>query len=284
TRLVSRVRQTLGIELPLRVVFEHSTVADLAACVGAAWRREEGLEAPPIRPAARRDVPLSFAQQRLWVLDRLDPGSSLYNISTALRLTGRLDTAALGRALDEIVRRHQVLRTRFEAIDDEPVQVIQPDLGLPLPIVDLGGLPAAGRLLRTAARQPFDLARGPLVRAVLMRLGPDEHMLFLSVHHIAFDGWSAGVFVDELTALYQAFSTGRSSPLPDLPVQYADFAVWQRQWLRGEVLERQLAYWREQLAGLPVLDLPCDRPRPATQSFRGSAEPLRLSGELGRGL
>ncbi|MCP4658711.1 MAG: amino acid adenylation domain-containing protein, partial [bacterium] len=286
----SQVRQTLGVELPLRVVFEHSTVAGLAGCVGAALRREEGVEAPPIRPVGRREVPLSFSQQRLWVLDRLDPGSTLYNISTALRLTGRLEAAALGRALDEIMRRHEVLRTRFEAIDDEPVQVIQPDSGLLLPMIDLAGLrmpqrrAEADHLVRAAARRPFDLIRGPLLRGALLRLDREQHLLFLAVHHIAFDGWSAGVFVDELTALYRAYSAGGRSPLPELPVQYADFAVWQRQWLSGEVLERQLAYWREQLAGLPVLDLPTDRPRPASQSFRGSAEPFRLPGELSRGL
>ncbi|MCP4662396.1 MAG: amino acid adenylation domain-containing protein, partial [bacterium] len=292
TQLASRVRRMLGVELPLRIVFEHSTLGGLAAAVRAALRRREGLEAPPIRREAgpREGVALSFAQQRLWFLDRLDPGSALYNIPTALLLTGRLELAALRRALDEIVRRHEVLRTRYAEVDGEPVQVAEPELELSLPVLDLRALDAlarrteARRLVRVEARRPFDLSRGPVLRAALLRLGGQRHTLVMAVHHIAFDGWSGGVFLRELGILYQALSTGRSAPLPELPVQYADFALWQRQWLRGEVLERQLGYWREQLAGLPVLDLPCDRPRPAVQSFRGTTEPLRLPVALGRRL
>ncbi|MCP4656533.1 MAG: AMP-binding protein, partial [bacterium] len=287
TRVQSRVRRDLGVELPLRVVFEQPTVAGLAAYVGAARRREEGLEAPPIRPVARpAPLPLSFAQQRLWFLDRLEPGSAVYGIPTSVTLTGRLHRRALGRALNEIVRRHEVLRTRFAIVEGDPVQEIQSDLELPLPLVDLDALGEprqrieVRRLVSTQARRPFDLARGPLLRAVLLRRGREQHTLFLSVHHIAFDGWSAGVFLDELSVLYRAFSAAQGSPLPELPVQYADFAVWQRQWLRGEVLERQLGYWRTQLAGLPVLDLPTDRPRPAVQSFRGGSESLLLPAEL----
>ncbi|MCP4656395.1 MAG: amino acid adenylation domain-containing protein, partial [bacterium] len=216
TRMVSQIRRTLGVELPLRVVFEQSTVAGLAAWVGAARRREEGLEAPPIRPLARREaVPLSFAQQRLWFLDRLEPGSSLYNIPTALLLTGRLDQAALAHSLNEIVRRHEVLRTTFATADAGAVQVIRPAGARPLPVADLGRLsePERGaearRLARSEARRPFDLARGPVLRAALVRLGtgtPErtEHLLLLTVHHIAFDGWSAGVFLDELSTLYRA--------------------------------------------------------------------------------
>ncbi|MCP4659629.1 MAG: amino acid adenylation domain-containing protein, partial [bacterium] len=292
TQMVSRVRRTLGVELPLRAVFEQSTVAALAAYVGAAMRREEGVEAPPIRPlAARTALSLSFAQQRLWFLDRLEPGSSLYNIPTSLLLTGRLDQAALDRSLNEIVRRHEVLRTGFATVEDEesrPVQVIRPVLELPLPVLDLDHLSEpdrgveARRLARSEGRRPFDLALGPVLREALVRRGPQRHHLLLTVHHIAFDGWSAGIFLHELAVLYRAFSMGRSPELPELPIQYADFAMWQRQWLRGEVLERQLAYWREQLAGLPMLDLPTDRPRPAVQSFRGASQPFRLPAALGR--
>ncbi|MCP4656849.1 MAG: AMP-binding protein, partial [bacterium] len=287
TQMSSRVRRTLGVELPLRVVFQVPTVAGLAGYVHAALRRDEGLEAPPIRPRERRETaPLSFAQQRLWFIDRFEPDSTLYSIPTHLRLEGRLEVTALRRAMGEIVRRHEMLRTFFDLDDGEPVQRILPGLELPLPVLELEGLPAAARraearrLALAEARRPFDLARGPLLRAALLRLGPEEHVLVVTVHHIAFDGWSGGVFLGELTALYKAFSVpGMASPLPDPPVQYADFAVWQRRWLSGEVLERQLAYWREQLAGLPVLALPTDRPRPVMQSFRGAAESFRLPGE-----
>ncbi|MCP4660718.1 MAG: amino acid adenylation domain-containing protein, partial [bacterium] len=286
TRLTSRVRRALGVEVPLRAVFEVPTPAGLAGYVNAALRREEGLEAPPIDRVEPRDrpLPLSFAQQRLWFIDRFEPGSALYNIPTHLLLEGRLEVVALDRALGEIVRRHEVLRTRFGIEDGEPVQWILPELELPVPVLELSGLGApqrrteARRLGLAVARRPFDLARGPLLRAVLLRLGPQQHALVVTVHHIAFDGWSGGVFLGELAALYQAFSgPGAVSPLPELPVQYADFAVWQRQWLAGEVLERQLAYWRRQLHGLPVLELPTDRPRPVMQSFRGAAESFRLA-------
>ncbi|MCP4656403.1 MAG: amino acid adenylation domain-containing protein, partial [bacterium] len=287
TQVASRVRRELEVELELRILFEQPTVAGLADEVTAARRRAEGLEAPPIRPAARRGpLPLSFAQQRLWILDRLEPGSSLYNIPSVLRLQGRLDIAALTLALAEIGRRHEVLRTRFETVDGDPVQVVEPVPEPALSLLDLSGphtprrRAEARRLAVAEARRPFDLARGPLVRIALVRLGAQEHALQVTVHHVAFDGWSGSVFLRELSVLYQALAAGRAARLPELPVQYADFAIWQRRWLRGEVLERQLAYWREQLAGLPVLDLPCDRPRPAVQSFRGDSQSFRLPAEL----
>ncbi|MCP4661373.1 MAG: non-ribosomal peptide synthetase, partial [bacterium] len=201
-----------------------------------------------------------------------------------------LDLGALTRALGEIVRRHEVLRTRFEAVtgmpDSDPVQVIEPLPELPFPLVDLAGLAeparraAAVELARREARRPFDLTRAPLLRVVLLRRDPGTHLLLLTVHHIAFDGWSIDVALRELAALYQAFANGDPSPLPELDVQYADFAVWQRRWLAGEALESQLAYWREQLAGLPVLELPCDRSRPAIQSFRGAVESFQLPAAL----
>ncbi|MCP4656201.1 MAG: hypothetical protein GY856_12380, partial [bacterium] len=240
--------------------------------------------------AASEKPPLSFAQQRLWFLDRLEPGSSLYNIPTLFHLTGRLDRGALTRALGEIVRRHEVLRTRFEAVagmpDSDPIQVIEPLPELPFPLVDLAGLEeparraAAVELARREARRPFDLTRAPLLRVVLLRRDAGTHLLLLTVHHIAFDGWSIDVALRELAALYQAFANGDPSPLPELDVQYADFAVWQRRWLAGEALESQLAYWRQQLAGLPVRELPCDRPRPAIQRFRGAVESFQLPAAL----
>ncbi|MCP4653974.1 MAG: amino acid adenylation domain-containing protein [bacterium] len=280
TRVVSRVRRQLGIELAVRTLFERPTVAALAAAVTAARRRQEGLEAPPLRPAPRDALPLSFAQQRLWFLDRFEPGLALYNIPAAVALSGRLDPRALTAALSEIVRRHRVLCARYRTVDGEPIQEIAPARALPLPVAELSALPSpqrraeADRQARREARQAFALERGPLLRTVLLRLGPEEHLLLVTVHHIAFDGWSLGVFLRELAALYQG------SPPAPLPVQYADYAGWQRRWLTDEVLARQLDYWRRQLVGLPVLELPTDRPRPARQSFRGAVERVRLPAPL----
>ncbi|MCP4655225.1 MAG: amino acid adenylation domain-containing protein, partial [bacterium] len=291
TQVVSRVAKTLRVEVPVRALFEHSTVAALARYLSAALRRDEAPAPPPLRPAARTGPPpLSFAQERLWFFDRFAPGSALYNVPIVLRLSGRLDPAALERALSEIVRRHEVLRTTFETVDGKPVQVIRSDVGLPLPVVDLAGLAdpqrrrEADRLVRAEARESFDLVRGPVVRTTGLRFGALEHALLLTVHHIAFDGWSIGVFLRELKALYGAFATGSGRGLPELGLQYADFTHWQRYWLTGEVLESRLGYWREQLAELPVLELPTDRPRPALQSFRGAVESFRLPAELGRPL
>jgi amino acid adenylation domain-containing protein len=221
--------------------------------------------------------PLSFAQQRLWFLDQYTPGNPVYNVPLIMRLAGPLDVAALEAALGEIVRRHEVLRTTFATADEKPVQVVAPALGLTVAVTDLSHLPGAEReaeaqrLATAEARRPFDLASGPLVRAGLLRLGAEEHVLLLSMHHIVSDGWSLGVMMRELVTLYEAFRAGQPSRLPELPIQYADFAAWQRQWLRGDVLEEQLGYWKDKLGGdLAVLDLPSDRPRPAAQTFRGA--------------
>jgi amino acid adenylation domain-containing protein len=259
-------------------------------------------ESQPI-PAVPRDgraFPLSFAQRRLWFLDQLEPGSPWYNMAIPLRLTGELDAAALAASLQEIERRHETLRTTFAlAGDGGAVQIVGPPAGLPLPRVDLGTLPAAAReaellrLLGAEARRPFDLARGPLLRAVLYSTGQHptgqhpggqhpagqpEHAFLLCMHHIVSDGWSLGVLVRELAALYEAFSRRLPPPLAALPVQYADFAVWQRGLLAGPVLEDLLAYWTRQLTGMPPLvELPADRPRPAVQTFRGATLPFALS-------
>jgi hypothetical protein len=231
--------------------------------------------APPLLPVERfGKLLLSFAQARLWFLEQLEPGSSAYNIPAAVRLTGSLDVAALEQSLNEIVLRHEALRTTFGMVSGEPIQVIAPVKALTLPLVDLRSLPEAThqaeveRLATSEAQQPFDLAMGPLLRATLLHLGEAEHVLLLTMHHIVSDGWSMGVLIRELAALYEAFSSGKPSPLPQLPIQYADFAHWQRQWLQGEVLAAQLSYWQQQLAGAPaVLELPTDRPRPAIQTF-----------------
>ncbi|HSF38614.1 MAG TPA: amino acid adenylation domain-containing protein [Thermoanaerobaculia bacterium] len=234
-------------------------------------------------------MPLSFAQQRLWFIDQLEPGSPLYNMPVALRATGPLDAAVLALCFGEIVRRHEVLRTVFAAPEGSPVQVIQPAEPFGLPVVDLSGLPESAReaLARTLtgeeAGRPFDLVRGPLLRGLLLRLAERDHVVALTMHHIASDGWSMGILVREVAAVYPAFAAGKPSPLPKLPVQYADFAAWQSSWLHGEILESEISFWRQQLEGLPpLLELPTDRPRPAKQSFRGASRPVRLPAELTR--
>ncbi|HEY0022716.1 MAG TPA: non-ribosomal peptide synthase/polyketide synthase [Longimicrobium sp.] len=287
TRVVSRVRELFGVELPLRALFEGPTVAELAGRVQEIRRAGVPL-LPPVVPAGRTGpLPLSFAQERLWFIDRLEPGSATYTIPAAWRLGGALDEAALERALGEIVRRHESLRTVFAEADDSPVQVIAPFGGFTLPVEDLSALgeaereAAVRRLAGEEARRPFDLSAGPLFRAALLRLGDEAHVLLISMHHIVSDGWSMGVFFREMSALYAAYREGRESPLSELPVQYADYAVWQREQLAGEVLDRQLAYWRERLAGAPeLLELPADHPRPPVQTFRGATVPVALSPEL----
>ncbi|HSL83168.1 MAG TPA: condensation domain-containing protein, partial [Thermoanaerobaculia bacterium] len=290
TRVVARLRELTGVEVPLRRFFEHPTVAELARAVEAL--RGAGRPEPSL--ARRRDrsapAPASFAQERLWFLDRLDGGGAAYVVPGALRLGGALDAAALAGALSGVAARHEALRTRFEEEDGGPVQIVEPPAPVPFPVVELAGLPEARRpaaLRRLAHRwagEPFDLRRGALLRALLVRLGPADHALLLAVHHIVFDGWSLGVLLRELSELYGA-GRGDAGPgeaaLPELPVQYADFAAWQRAWLTGPVLEEQLAYWRERLAGAPeVLALPADRSRPADRSGRGGRLEVRFGPEL----
>ncbi|HEX8246379.1 MAG TPA: amino acid adenylation domain-containing protein, partial [Longimicrobium sp.] len=287
TRVVSRVRQLFAIELPVRALFDDPTVAGLAAQVHA-LRRADLPVLPPVAAVERGgDLPLSFAQERLWFMDRLQPGSSFYNIPVARRLHGALDPDALERALGETVRRHEVLRTVFAERDGAPVQVIAPFAGFTLPVEDLSALPDEEReaeVRRVAAAEsalPFDLATGPVFRARLLRLGAEEHVLLMAMHHVAGDGWSLGVLFRELAALYEAYRDGRESPLADPALQYADYAAWERGALRGEVLDRQLDWWKEQLAGAPtLLELPTDRARPAVQSYRGSHQAFELPAEL----
>ncbi len=280
TQVASRVREELRVELPLRALFEAPTVAGLARRVEAMRAEAMPLDAaPPLVPVPRGGppLPLSFAQQRLWLLDRLEPGSIAYNMPLAARLRGPLDVRALERTLAEVVRRHESLRTVFDGAGAGPVQVVLPAAGVPLPVSDLAGLPTgerdaeAHRLAGEEARRPFDLRAGPLLRVRLLRLAPGEHVLVLAMHHIVADGWSMGVLFRELSAIYAAYLAGAPSPLPELPVQYADFAAWQRAWLAGGVLERQLAWWRERLAGAPaVLEIPVDHPRRAAPGGRAA--------------
>ncbi|MGQ0634992.1 MAG: amino acid adenylation domain-containing protein [Planctomycetaceae bacterium] len=246
---------------------------------------------PPAGAISRRSdggsASLSFSQQRLWFLDQLEPGRAVYNNSAAAFLRGSPDPAALERSLQEIVRRHEALRTTFRSRDGQPIQVIVADAEFHLALADLRALPEsereteARRLAREEVDRPFDLSRDLMLRARLIRLTDSEHLFVLTMHHIASDGWSFGILWRELEALYAAFSAGRSSPLPAVPVQYADYAVWQRGWLQGEVLNRQIAYWKECLAGAPaILELPTDFPRPAVQSYRGTRQKLAIGREL----
>jgi amino acid adenylation domain-containing protein/non-ribosomal peptide synthase protein (TIGR01720 family) len=239
------------------------------------------------RRARKGPAPLSFTQQRLWFLDQLEPGSSAYNEFSAVRLAGMLNVTALEQSLNEMIRRHEILRTKFTTVNGRAVQVAASTSAMTLPVADLRALPEveqeveARRLATEEVQRPFNLAQGPLLRAVLLCLDKREHVLLLTMHHIVFDGWSRGILDQEMTALYEAFTTGESSPLPDLPIQYADFAIWQREWLQGKVLEEQLAYWRQQLDGAPVMiELPTDRPRPPIQTSRGAMQSFTLSKTL----
>ena len=224
----------------------------------------------------------SFAQEWLWLFDQVEPGHPSYNIPSAARITGSFDLAVAQQVVNEIVRRHDVLRTTFAAVNGKPVQIIAPRLNLPLSVIELQAVSESQReekvksLALEEARRPFDLAQGPLLRVTLLRLAVEEHVLLVTMHHIISDGWSGAVFIREAVALYQAFAMGAPSPLPELPLQYADYVIWQRQWLKDEVLETQLGYWKRQLAGLPLLELPTDRPRPGVQSYRGAHRLLVL--------
>jgi len=292
TQVVSRVRDAFQVEIPLRRLFEEPTVASLAESIDVARRAGQSLQVPAIQPVPRDgELPLSFAQQRLWFIDQLAPGNPAYNFPAAVQLRGPLNVAALQHSLNELVQRHEVLRTTFATADGRPVQVIAPALTVTLPVVNLRELCAPERkievlrLVTAEATRPFNLADGPLVRATVLQLDETEYVGLLTMHHIVSDGWSIGILIRELAVLYEAFSGGRSSPLTELPIQYADFACWQRQWLQGEVLEKQLSYWKRQLGGAPpLLELLRDHPRPVVQTFRGAHESLLLAEAVGAGL
>src|SRR5947207_3885670 len=285
TQVMSRVREAFQIELPLRRLFESPNVATLAGVIEETLKEGHQVQVPPIEFVSREgSLPLSFAQQRLWFLDQLNPGSAAYNVPVAVHLSGALDVSALERALSEIMRRHESLRTTFLEVDGEPLQLITEPQPLSLPLTDLSHLPEtereaeAQRLITAEAAVPFDLAHGPVVRAALLKLDQNEHIALLTMHHIVSDGWSMGVLVREVRALYEAFSAGQASPLSELSIQYADFAAWQRQWLRGTVLEEQVAYWKQQLGSdLSTLELPTDHARPLFQTFQGASEPIEIS-------
>ncbi|HKQ08670.1 MAG TPA: amino acid adenylation domain-containing protein, partial [Blastocatellia bacterium] len=288
TQVISRVRQAFQIELSVRRIFESPTIAGLAQEIEAAGREQQPHAPPLLRRAPHQGaMPLSFTQKGLWFFHQLEPESS-YNSQVAIGFTGRLNLRALVQSLNEIMRRHETLRTIFPAIDGEPVQFIQPyDAAASFPLIDLGGLPTpqaeelAQSLLRHQSSLPFDLAKGPLARTFIVRLGESRHLLLLTMHHTVSDGWSGGVLFQELSALYSAFVAAEPSPLPELALQYADFACWQQEWLRSEAHDNDLRYWRDQLGGIPAESgFPTDRPRPAVLDSRGALEPLKLSHEL----
>jgi acyl carrier protein len=281
TQVLSRVRDILQVEVSLRRLFETPTIAELADYIDKLQPSQpDNLILPLERSAGETELPLSFAQERLWFLDQLQPGKPFYNIPIAVSLKGRLDVGVIEKVLNEIIERHEVLRTYFKEREGTATQAIVASFILKLSVVDLTHLPdderegEARRLAAEEARRPFNLSRLPLLRASLLRLSETEHLILLTLHHIISDGWSMSVLIKEVAALYEAYRRGEQSPLPELAVQYGDYAVWQREWLQGEVLEQQLAYWREQLSGAAQLELPTDRPRPPVQSFRGAYEPV----------
>ncbi|MBO3462192.1 non-ribosomal peptide synthetase [Aetokthonos hydrillicola Thurmond2011] len=286
-QLISRVRDTLGVELPLRSLFEAPTVMELAQYIEAQQQNPK-LLLPPIEPVERtQNLPLSFGQEQLWVLDQLVSNVPVYNEPATIWMPENINVVALEKALNEIVNRHEILRTTYRIIDGQLMQVIAPYLTLPLPVVDLRSLPTlereaeALRLATQEARQPFDLTSGPLLRATLMRLDETDCRLYVTTHHSIDDGISSySVFFPELQTLYRAFCAGKPSPLKEVRIQYADFAVWQRQCLQSEVLESQISYWKQQLANLPVLELLTDHPRGTRQTFVGSRQCLALSRNL----
>ncbi|MGA9768120.1 MAG: amino acid adenylation domain-containing protein, partial [Blastocatellia bacterium] len=274
-QVISRIRDVLRVELPLRILFESPTVAGLAQELEQATWQRLGAE-PEILPISRdRLLPLSYAQQRLWFIDQLEPGSSAYNVPTAVRLRGELDVAALRRSISEIIRRHEVLRTSFPQREGQPFQQINPACELDMPVIDLSeeavkeAEATAQRVVGEETQQGFDLRRGPMLRAKLIRIGEADHVLVVTMHHVASDGWSVGILIREFTKLYRAYSEGEEAVVEEMRLQYADFAVWQREYLKGEVLEEQMKYWKGQLEGVSALELPTDRLRPPVASHTG---------------
>lgn len=291
TQVVSRVREVFEVELPLRNLFEASTVAGLSRKLEEARRSVSRKAIRPLLKAGKREkLPLSFAQERLWFIDQLQSGSTGYNIPGVVRLIGALRVEVLVRVVNEILRRHEVLRTTFKMSVDGPEQVIHEHRWTQLPLIDLVGLKEqigaaeAKRLIQDEVAQSFNLNRGPVVRTTLLQLGLEDHVILYTMHHIASDGWSIGVLNREISLLYEAFSKGEASPLQDLPIQYADFAIWQREYLQGEVLDSQLRYWKEQLTGITPLQLATDRPRPMMQTVNGARQGINVSREVADGL
>ena len=284
-RVVSRIRDVFGVDITFQTLFQNPTIAALSKVITAA--KSSGTAQRIERRKPTGPAPLSFAQEQLWFLDHLSPGSPVYNMNDVVDFHGEYNAEAMRKAVKELIRRHEILRTEFSHSSGQPEQIILPEMELLLAELDLASLPEKERerewtrVVREQGRKPFDLSRAPLLRATLVHLSSRRHRLLLTTHHILADEWSMEVVHQELQRLYEAFSAGRPSPLPDLPIQFADFARWQREWIKGEVLESQTSYWKSELAGAPsILELPTDKPRPAAQSFRGATETFQLPGKL----
>src|SRR5947209_16548889 len=283
TQVVSRIQIAFSVELPIQAVFEAPTVLAMAERIEQMKQSGAVLKVPPIRRVKRQGpAPLSYGQQRLWFIDQLEPGQATYNIPAAVRIEGALDIPALQKAVNEVVKRHGSLRTRFVAVRGEPQQVIDADAVVELQNFDLSAMPPeereaeAQRLAYAEAQTPFDLGRAPLLRVRVLKLSADEHLMAMTMHHIVSDAWSVAILIREVSELYRAFSAGHSSSLPELPIQYSDYSTWQREWLKDDVLAQQLDYWKKQLAGTTPLELPSDRPRPSVRTYRGATMPLRI--------
>jgi len=291
TQMFSRIREAFAVDISLETVLFNQTIAELA---GEIEKQEQTTRRDPhmVQPVDRNgELPLSFAQEWLWLIHQANPDSAAYNLPAAVRLKGALDTEALAESISEVVRRHEILRTRFTEVDGRPVQVIDPAIAIKLPVVELSDIDPeqreveASRIVTEDARLPFDLERGPLLRSFLLRLGEQDHVIILTVHHIVSDAWSTGIIIQEIAGLYEVFRRGEQSPLPPLPVQYADYAHWQRTHLQGETLAALVNYWKQQLHGAtPVLNLPLDRQRPEVQTLRGAHKSFNLSRELSESL
>src|SRR5215213_4827432 len=291
TQVISRARKAFSLEVSLRSLFETRTLGRFSQAIEKALLTAEGLDAPPVRRRVESQLlPLSFAQQRLWFIDQLEPGSSAYNLPFAVRVKGELDVAALEHAFQEIINRHESLRTTFSTSDDGPIQIIGEAGRFVLPVEDLSDLAEETRETETQrianeeTGRPFNLSAETLFRIKLLTLSEVEHVLLLTMHHIISDGWSFGVLLNEMTILYEAFAKGEPALLEELPVQYPDFAIWQREWLQGERMEKHLSYWKGQLQDVPVLDLPFDKPRPSAQAHEGDFYTFSLSNELRKSL
>jgi len=292
TQLVSRIRETFEVELPLRKVFETPTVASLAEAVETGQRRGALPKAPLIVPVPRtEEMPLSFAQQRLWFLDQLEPDNPFYNLPEVHRVHGPLAIPILERALNEVIRRHENLRCSIHTEEGRPVQRFTEELTVSIPVVDLATMPKKElekEIQRRAAEEawkPIPLDKAPLFRLRLLRVADEDHVILLIMHHVISDEWSSRVLLQEIVLLYDVYARGAPSPLPELPLQYADFAHWQRSWLQGEVLEGQLSYWKQQLGNsTPLLELPTDRPRPPVQTYWGSYRKFEFSERASQGL
>ncbi|MEN3328617.1 MAG: hypothetical protein V7638_3424, partial [Acidobacteriota bacterium] len=287
TQVMSRVRETFKIQIPLTALFEYSTVASLAPHIEAAIQTSAGIATPIIARGPRQEpLPLSFGQQRLWFVDQLQSGTAAYNVPLAMRLTGPLNVSALEQSFTEIVHRHESLRTCFPERDGQPVQLVNPAEPFTIPFSDLTALPVSEReataieMAQVEMNQPFTLSTGPLLRVKLLRLSDSEHIVVVTMHHIISDGWSMNNLIEEMGALYAAYSNDLPSPLPPPAIQYGDFTLWQREWMQSDVLEKQIKYWSEKLSGLSTLELPIDRPRVEGQSLRGLTQKAAFSPEL----